>query len=121
MLPGGAAGGDLRFRGNRGNPNHGAVAHLLRVYAGHLGLGFAETADGEADIHWDLAAPREGGPRIALPGRPRAAAELACARTRGGYPVPVSAAPARDGNPPPAGGAEILDAAGSLSLRRSGD
>jgi hypothetical protein len=84
----------LRFCGNGANPNHAAVLHLLRTYAAHLGLGLIETTAEEADVVWARPAPSSGsGPFLAFPGRAEAAAEFACVRTRGGYPVPLASVP----------------------------
>jgi hypothetical protein len=87
----------IRFRGNRANPNHAAVLHLLRNYAAHLGFGLAESlADGEpADICWDRGVPDDRTAYcVVLPGRPEAEAETICGRTSDGYPVPLSGADA---------------------------
>lgn len=98
----------MRFRGNRSNPNHPAVLHLLRTYAAHLGAGLREVDDGEADIHWDRPLPESPGACIFLPGRPLAIVEAGCARTRDGFPVPI-----RGIRSPPMGKPELPDAGGS--------
>ena len=94
----------LRFRGNRSNPNHNAVLHLVRTYAAHLGLGLAEADGDEADIHWDREPVSQAGPCLVFPGRATADPSLECDRSRGGFPVPrLSAAgqsPAPGRHPP---------------------
>ena len=84
----------LRFRGNRSNPNYPAVAHLLRIYAAHLGAGLIEIDDtGPVEVLWDAGMPVPGsGPCLVFPGRREARPETSCARTRSGYPVPAGEA-----------------------------
>jgi hypothetical protein len=94
-----APSGCLTFRGNRGNPNYPAVAHLLRVYAAHLGAALEEVGGGAAHVHWDMpegGPPGDGGPCLVFPGRPAAVPELVCERSPEGYPMPrpASAGPA---------------------------
>ncbi|HKP96497.1 MAG TPA: polysaccharide deacetylase family protein [Fibrobacteria bacterium] len=119
----------LRFRGNRSNPNHPAVLHLLRTYAAHLGAGLREAEAGDgggADVHWDLPLPPGAGACLHFPGRPEAETETAWARTRDGFPVParslaVPGPSGRDASAPASGEARgILDACGDASLSESG-
>ncbi|MDB5103773.1 MAG: hypothetical protein JWP91_1462 [Fibrobacteres bacterium] len=115
----------LRFRGNRSNPNHPAVLHLLRNYAAHLGTTLTER-DGEADeidIDWDGPAARPTGACLVLPGRPSAEAETLFAWTREGFPVPSAPVPDQRAASPDVNRApgEILDVCYGRMLSRSGE
>jgi hypothetical protein len=110
----------LRFRGNRHNPNHAAVLHLLRAYAAHLGTGVAEVEDGEADVHWDREAAATSGPCLIFPGRKKAEAETDCAWTRDGFPVPLQAHAVPPSGDPAVTGREVMDACGDWILSSSG-
>jgi hypothetical protein len=106
----------LRFLGNRANPNYAAVAHLLRTYARHLGMGMQEAETAAAvEVLWDMGLPaKPDGACLVFPGRPHAEAETACARTRSGYPVPLS------GRPLGAHKGGVLEAVDGLSLAWEG-
>lgn len=123
---GSPAPGCLRFRGRPENPNHAAVAHLLRVYAAHLGLGLREVASGPADIEWGDApgdttgagsgetAVVEAGerfPRIRVPARAGTEPDMDVVRSQDGYPAPRSAppGPAGDFAPRPQGADLVAD------------
>lgn len=111
----------LRFRGNRSNPNHNAVLHLVRTYAAHLGLGLIEADGDEADIHWDRAPAPPAGPCLVFPGRATADPGVECDRTRAGFPVPrPSLASRSSASPSSATAEELLDACGEMRLRRRG-
>ena len=110
----------LRFRGNRSNPNHPAVLHLLRTYAAHLGAALVQVDEGEADVHWDRSAPQAGSPCLVLPGRPTKDADIAFARTRDGYPVPAATAPSQGAAAAAPTAPDILDACGDAALTQSG-
>jgi len=124
--------GPLRFRGDRANPNHAAVRHLLRVYAAHLGLALAETQEGPADIVWGAEGPAAGdvgdgdgmaggapgdAPRILLPARPGSHPDTDLARAADGFPAPRSAL-RRDGSVP-ASGWDVLSFCADILFRRA--
>ncbi len=112
----------LRFRGNRTNPNHNAVLHLIRTYARHLGLGVTEIDEGVADIHWDRQVEASPDPCLIFPGRPTLESALACLATNQGMIVPAADAAGPASHVAAFSGAtEILDACEDRALLRVGD
>jgi hypothetical protein len=133
----------IRFLGDRSKPDYPAVAHLLRNYAAHLGLGLIEVAEAAvapsavaeaaipgvaaahagADVYWGCAPGRPGPPCLVFPARASSEAALTCARTRAGYPVPAAGLPfpgaagaATSASGQPSFSGEILDAAAGVAL-----